>query len=209
VWLVLDGETLYVDRNANGDLTEPGEKVVARQLGQGDLLSFSAGDISDGKLVHKGLSLDFQDLAKFAENDAEIKELHTKEPKVLGCMLFLNVAIPGWKGPGPDGRITHLIALRDANGFLQFAARPQQAPIIHFGGQWQITLYAKQKLTIGRETDLILAMGTPGQGPGTTAFVAYDGVIPEKAYSKVTITYPPTQPGQPPLKELYELKKRC
>jgi hypothetical protein len=27
-WLVIDGDTLYVDRNGNGDLTEPGEKVV-------------------------------------------------------------------------------------------------------------------------------------------------------------------------------------
>ena len=29
VWLVLDGDTLYVDRNGNGDLTEAGEKVTA------------------------------------------------------------------------------------------------------------------------------------------------------------------------------------
>src|SRR5215212_7175934 len=28
VWLVEDGETIYVDRNANGDLTEPGEAVA-------------------------------------------------------------------------------------------------------------------------------------------------------------------------------------
>jgi hypothetical protein len=27
VWLVQDGSTLYIDRNGNGDLTEPGEKV--------------------------------------------------------------------------------------------------------------------------------------------------------------------------------------
>ena len=27
VWLVLDGDTLYVDKNGNGDLTEPGEAV--------------------------------------------------------------------------------------------------------------------------------------------------------------------------------------
>src|ERR671925_259 len=27
VWLVLDGETLYVDRNGNGDLTEANERV--------------------------------------------------------------------------------------------------------------------------------------------------------------------------------------
>lgn len=28
VWLVLDGDLLYVDRNGNGDLTEPGERVL-------------------------------------------------------------------------------------------------------------------------------------------------------------------------------------
>jgi hypothetical protein len=28
VWLVLDGDTLYVDRNGNGDLTEKGERFV-------------------------------------------------------------------------------------------------------------------------------------------------------------------------------------
>src|SRR3569623_1065639 len=29
VWLVLDGDTLYVDRNGDGDLTGEGEKVSA------------------------------------------------------------------------------------------------------------------------------------------------------------------------------------
>src|SRR6266404_834536 len=27
VWLVIDGDFLYIDRNGNGDLTEPGERV--------------------------------------------------------------------------------------------------------------------------------------------------------------------------------------
>src|SRR5712691_5453517 len=30
VWLVHDGDTLYADRNGNGDLTEPGEKIKAK-----------------------------------------------------------------------------------------------------------------------------------------------------------------------------------
>src|SRR5215831_909330 len=29
VWLVLDGDTLYVDKNGNGDLTDKGERVTA------------------------------------------------------------------------------------------------------------------------------------------------------------------------------------
>src|ERR671937_529448 len=36
VWLVLDGDTLYVDRNGNGDLTEKDEKVPLPEFNKGD-----------------------------------------------------------------------------------------------------------------------------------------------------------------------------
>src|ERR1700694_5416119 len=36
VWLVLDGDTLYVDRNGNGDLTEQDEKVTLPEFDKGD-----------------------------------------------------------------------------------------------------------------------------------------------------------------------------
>ena len=29
VWLIVDGDVMYVDRNGNGDLTEKGERVQA------------------------------------------------------------------------------------------------------------------------------------------------------------------------------------
>src|SRR4051794_32966947 len=50
VWLVLDGGTLYVDRNGNGDLTEPGEKVAAEKaegVAEG-VYTFQAGAVRDG-----------------------------------------------------------------------------------------------------------------------------------------------------------------
>src|SRR5262245_37619303 len=34
VWLVRDGDTLYVDRNGNGDLTEAGEAIPSRRRGR-------------------------------------------------------------------------------------------------------------------------------------------------------------------------------
>src|SRR5258708_40223678 len=34
VWLVLDGKTLFVDRNANGDLTEEGERLAVKTPNQ-------------------------------------------------------------------------------------------------------------------------------------------------------------------------------
>ncbi len=52
VWLVLDGNTLYVDRNGNGDLTDAGERVAIGMHG-----TFPAGDIDDpiGKTKHLSL----------------------------------------------------------------------------------------------------------------------------------------------------------
>jgi hypothetical protein len=42
IWLVLDGDVLYVDRNGNGDLREDGEHVEAFRTG-----SYLGGDIED------------------------------------------------------------------------------------------------------------------------------------------------------------------
>src|SRR6266571_5378383 len=45
VWLVQDGDTLYVDRNGNGDLTEPDKKVAAEksETAEEGVYTFKAG----------------------------------------------------------------------------------------------------------------------------------------------------------------------
>src|SRR5262249_40647795 len=43
VWLVSDGDVLYVDKNGNGDLTEAAERFVRKEGGQE--LQFKVGDI--------------------------------------------------------------------------------------------------------------------------------------------------------------------
>ncbi|MFO0964889.1 MAG: hypothetical protein U0793_04770 [Gemmataceae bacterium] len=54
VWVVLDGAHVYVDRNGDGDLTDPGEKL-SRGSGPG----FMIGDIRerDGKTLHRSWSI--------------------------------------------------------------------------------------------------------------------------------------------------------
>jgi len=58
VWLVLDGDTLYVDRNGNGDLTEGGESAKAPACKASDPPPFErersidAGDLTGGGLTH-------------------------------------------------------------------------------------------------------------------------------------------------------------
>ncbi|HYT94281.1 MAG TPA: hypothetical protein VEL76_36535, partial [Gemmataceae bacterium] len=56
VWLVQDGDTLYVDRNGNGDLTGDGKRVKVKQQGD-SFRSFEVGDLTIDGLTHTGLSV--------------------------------------------------------------------------------------------------------------------------------------------------------
>jgi hypothetical protein len=159
--------------------------------------------------VHKNLSVYVRKLDDVADSDEQVKAYLAKDPRARGYSLGIEVEVPGRKGDGVGGRVQQYVSLRDVNGFLKCADKPQHAPVIHLGGPLKVTLYGPQKLTAGRETELSLAIGTPGLGAGTTAYVGYEGLIPEKAYPKVEIAYPPKRAGEPPVKELYELKGRC
>jgi hypothetical protein len=211
VWLVQDGDTLYVDRNGNGDLTEPGKKVVAeKQEGAKEgQYHFKVGDIHDGGLVHKALSVGIMKIDHMVDLDEQVKAFLAKNPKGRGYLVMVEMEMPGWKGTGLGGRVQQSTFIDDVNGVLQFSDKPKDAPIIHFGGPWQVTLFGAHQLTISRETDVVLGVGTPGVGPGSTTYVSYEGVIPEKVYPTLEVTYPPKKPGETPVRERYELKKRC
>jgi hypothetical protein len=211
VWLVLDGDTLYVDRNANGDLTEKGEKVRAekRDGAEPGSYTFQAGDVRDGKRLHKGLTVSAFDIARLASQDELVKALVAKVLKPRGYRIAVELDVPGSKGTGVGGRVPQHTSYADANGIFQFARRPQDAPVVHFGGPLAVTLFGPHRLTAGRETDLVLGVGTPGLAPGTTAWLDYEGVIPEGAHPTVEVVYPPKKPGTPPVRERYELRERC
>jgi hypothetical protein len=211
VWLVQDGDTLYVDRNGNGDLTEEGEKVLAdKQEGAEEgVYAFPVGELRDGPRLHKGVVVGVLKVDQAAPNDPFVKALLARNPRARGYVVRAEVDMPGWKGTGVGGRVLQEASLTDANGALQFAEKPQEAPVLHFGGPWQVGLLGGQQLKIGRQTDVILGVGTAGVGPGATTWISYDGVIPADAHPTLEITFPARQPGDPPLRERYELKQRC
>src|SRR5713101_2454346 len=57
VWLVLDGDVLYVDRNGNGDLTEKRERFAGIKYPEGS--KWLIGDIleADGRARHTDLRI--------------------------------------------------------------------------------------------------------------------------------------------------------
>jgi hypothetical protein len=215
VWLVWDGETLYVDRNGDGDLTQPGEAVAAKKRDNSDdeCLGFEVGELRTGGLMHHEVEVSVALVSSFSPaftTRPDIKAILARDPKARAFTVSAEVQFPGLKGGAPGGRVLQMTSAVDLEGVLLFADRPADAPVIHFGGPLQVTFYGERPTArLGRDLDLVLCVGTPGRGPGTFAMVGYEDLIPEKAFPRVEITFPAKVPGEPPIKELYELKGRC
>jgi hypothetical protein len=189
VWLVLDGDRLYVDRNGNGDLTEQGEclqRKPTRYEGMHTEVDFLVGDIAaaDGKTVYRGLAVH-----EILEDGAPM------------AFVFARSASGGCFFTG-----------RDASGRLRFAATPRQAPIVHVGGPLSLGLSTQQRsatvrFTRGGMSVLFASVGTPGLGPGTFLGLRH-AEVPEKLHPIATIEFP-NKSGGPPIKLRVELNERC
>ncbi len=215
VWLVRDGETLYADRHATGDLSQPECRVTGEADSYYERL-FKVGDLTlagkryaDLQVVvysaKRTVGAGFDEMPMF-------KEFLAAQPE--GKLFTVSVEVP-FEKPFPDLRdgtpvksARHYASQYDATGILQFAARPQDASIIHFGGPWTFGPDGQQKLVRGRNEDLALKLGTPGHGPGTFACICYDHLVPNSAKPKLRIEYP-AKPGDKPLAQSYILEDRC
>jgi hypothetical protein len=218
VWLVLDGDTLYVDRNGNGDLTEPGEKVAANQEPgrdpEEDGYGFDAGEVTVGGRTHKGLLVSFLRLKRYDGSELgrrpDAKAALAKDPKAMAAVVTIDAEVAGMKGGGIGGRVSFMAGPVDLTGVFKFAVRPADAPVVVAGGPLEVTFYGDLPAPrVGRECEFVLVVGTPGVGPGTFAMVRYEDTIPEDAKPVAEVTYQPAKPGDPPVKEKYEVKGRC
>jgi len=139
VWMVLDGDTLFIDRNGNLDLTEAGESVKGQPdpKGRGEV-QFNAGTITakDGVLQNTRLEV------------LVVPEL---------TFVYCRVEKQPWQR-----------AVVDNEGYLVFANKPQTAPVLHFQGPLTIGLRFDHKFKRRSEPeDLDIMVGTPGVGAGS------------------------------------------
>jgi hypothetical protein len=181
VWLVLDGDVLYVDRNGNGDLTEYGKRVERYKSpdpeppGAAKLLSFSVKNLTDtnGKAEHLYVHFDGPRAGLF-----------------WGSVGFQTVCGGYFGQPG----------------VLQFANRAQDAPVVHFGGPLRLGFVKPPTFRSGPpspdEPDRVLEVniGTQGLGKGTFAYLLYAKRVPWNSQVTAEIEFPSRVPGGPPIK---------
>ena len=210
VWLVVDGDTLYVDRNGNGDLTDEGEKV-ARKNKEGELPPVRGGGRPRRRPDPQGAG---------RHPDAPPPRSWSAAPRSSSASRRSAAS----RGSGPSAssaerpadddrklpRHIGYVVNGDGQGWLAFARRPQDAPVIHFNGPWTLEMQDnKQRLTAGHETMLQIGVGTAGVGPGTFTWVLYPDTIPADAYPVAEVTFPPRTAGEKPITRKYTLKERC
>jgi hypothetical protein len=212
VWLVKDGDVLHVDRNGNGDLTEPGEKITADKGGSAeDGYTFEVPDLTLGGTKHYNLNVDVRPLRSclFGEHAQreDLKAAARKAPQADTLSLSLEARLPRVK---PAGRVFVVAGAIDLDGALLLAARPAEAPVVHVGGPLEITFSTdRPPLRRGSSRELIFAVGSRGAGPGTFARVNYDKTIPSDANPVGEFTFPPAKAGGEPVKKRFEFTERC
>jgi len=209
VWLVQDGDALYVDRNGNGDLTESGKRIEKKQ-GEAGRRRWEGIELTDGPRKHTVTHVTEMTVTEdYVTDGKEFARLKGKRDLAVNTWIGVRAERPADDDRPLPKHIQYIIN-GDGTGYLAFADRPQYAPMAHLNGPWGFGLQdIKQHLAAGGQTMLQLGVGTPGVGPGTFAFVQYPETIPSDAYPVGKFTFPAADGGGPPLKQTVTFKKRC
>jgi hypothetical protein len=211
VWMVLDGTTLYVDRNATGDLTEPGNRLEPNNPtddsnhfgGSGshthfDVFEFTvragAAGTSKFRLDHWIRAKDFTPQTDFD------KELQAQWLK----LRYENSTL--WRKEGPGQGQTPLL----------FMPKPADTQVCALDGPLTFALKLPQQQVLQRGEagcDLsfhIVVTGRPPKGVDQQFFNRLaTQEVPEGAHLEVSIAYPPKAGNAAPLARKYLLKQRC
>jgi len=207
VWMVEDGRRLYIDKNANGDLTDDGPPIEPssdRKLGDDHwdfnyiLDGFTAGDgprIADFNLRRwnyggandsYGLSLSLDGKPTNAKSLFQDVQLAKKLTSSLSEQIPMYA---GWFG-------------------TFWAIKPEAAPIIHFGGPLTPRMLRAKEFVIGSgRRRLSLALANPGSAAGAVSLLSIDA-IPAHIVPKLVIKWP-TDTESRSLETSHDLIDRC
>ncbi len=181
VWLVKDGDVLYLDRNGNGDLTEAGKRLAGNT---GD----AAGAITDSA-GRKKYKIQGCNLTKIGggKDGKEQKDYCHITIDIDGA--FRQYTLAGFADRPQDAPVVHF------DGPLTVDVEGQDT-ILERGD---------------KPSHLFVSMQTRGHGErlGSEVLVNYALGIPEDIQPVVEIEFPSKEPGGKPVTAKYTLKERC
>jgi len=201
VWLVFDSvpdplrpgdakDYLYVDRNGNGDLTDPDERVPAVVHKQKIHVTFGKGYYD-------------QTLLEF-DVGAVGKKKHQE----------LRVWVSWYRGQDRPCRISlkneGQVAREESVSGVIFSRKRQDAPILRFDGSltMRFALGMTHSLSLTEEFNLQAEIGTIGSGPDSFVFMRND-TFPKELHPIAEIQWPHREAGKPPIKMSVTLDQRC
>lgn len=189
VWAVLDGTTLYVDRNGNGDLTDDGEKFTGGGKATGEpggpmrdrSFAYAVGDLTDGTTKHTDMM-------------------------VSGILLRTGTYFSRC-GVKVDGVTTQLAGPTN----LRLTGSPADAQVVHFGAK-DVTVRPSISLPgfpdAAAPADFRVQVGTPGVGSGSFASFMCEN-LPGGIHPTAEFEFPSLNPNEAPKKIVLALTERC
>jgi hypothetical protein len=208
VWLAFDGDTLYIDRNGNGDLTDPGERFepseepVENAMNRGT--SYEVGTLEDPftKVAYSGVRVQRVAIRpgytpRTEEEKAGFAKLRARDPEYeIGGMVRIFVQ--------SGGKVTQF-------GTPRCSTRPAEANILHFDGPLSFHLVEIDgcEVRLGdKPTDFRVELVTPGLGRFANTIVGHE-IVPEGVAPVAEFEFPSGKPGGPAIKAKYSLTGRC
>lgn len=167
VWIVEDGEKIYVDRNANGDLCEAGEAFTPSERPDPHGINYRQWTYQLGDLSPSGRSEKHTRLKLVRYRQAD-------EPMNSVLSVWVGGSRLQWTGWGP-----------------LFTESRDTAPIVHFGGPVLVKpLRSCTTFRRGEDRhDLHFCLGTPGLGSHSFAYLGYE-TVPASIHPVVEIAWP-------------------
>jgi hypothetical protein len=208
-WLVMDGdETLYFDRNGNGDLTEPEDHIgldaeatekmhVAGESTHSGMNVFDLGKVS-------GVALRFDYWVRnrgFVPADQRLRKImQEREANDWENGTLWRLAAKGGQAQNP----------------VVLAARPVDAQILHLDGPLTFGLKWGEIQVLQpwpKTTIFDVHIGTPALPPRNCNHRLFSPLtemeIPRNVHPRATFEFPPKLPGSGPVVRTVELDLRC
>ncbi len=199
VWLVIDGDTLYVDRNGDGDLNGAGERI------QGLRSSVKPGLIRETR-TWKVASLG--KAGRYTNVEVNFRVVNPKyefDPK-WPQIEFLRARMKAIRsGTHPNWTKVELKIGGKRRQFcsIRFTTVASTAPIVHMDGPLTLGIVCSlMDFQFGLGSQLKVAVGTPGLGTGTFSYMRYDE-LPKEARPFAIVTFPGLSPKR------YDIKGKC